>query len=485
MIKEKPFIHLFNTKKGYYIFDVNTNAILKIKQDSYNLLKKITSSQAFSEELYKSYCEDETIKNLEDSGFLLSKKVKEVVHPYSNILEYYMSRNIKMLTLQVTQQCNLRCEYCAYSGIYANREHKNVKMSLETAKKGIRFLIENSIDTEEVNIGFYGGEPLLEFNLVKEAILYAKSISEGKKLTFSFTTNGTLFTKEIIEFMMAHDVMITISLDGPKEVHDKNRRFAVSGCGTFEKVIKNLDFFKKNYPEYFNKIIFNAVFDGSNNFNCLNEFFTTYDVIKDCNISTSEVSKEYALFDKPNSEDYDTQLNYEIFKMYLSKLNRVNSKNVSKLVLQYYDSLERSMVKDRKLRTQLSDKGHHGGPCIPGAQRLFMDVNGNFYPCERVSENSEPMHIGHVDTGFDYEKIRRLLNVGELTKESCVNCWAFRFCTQCAAYADNLDELSKEKKSANCNWVRTSLDENLKDYCMLNEFGYRFDEDSAFELVEV
>lgn len=171
--------------------------------------------------------------------------------------------------------------------------------------------------------------------------------------------------------------------------------------------------------------------------------------------------------------------------MYLSKLNRVNERNVSKLVLEYYNNLEKSLVKERKLRTQLSDKDHHGGPCIPGAQRLFMDVNGNFYPCERVSENSEPMCIGNIDKGFDYDKIRRLLNIGELTKESCVNCWAFRFCTLCAAYADNLDELSKKKKNSNCNFVRASLDKDLKDYCMLNEFGYRFSDDSAFELVEV
>ena len=478
MIKEKPFIHLFNTPKGYYIFDVNTNAILKIKKEAYELLKKVTFCQGFSDDLYKSYCEDKTIKNLRENGFLSSKKVKEVIHPYDRVLEYYMSRNLKMITLQVTQQCNLRCEYCAYSGIYANREHKNVKMSLETAKKGIEFFIENSIDVETVNIGFYGGEPLLEFDLVKDAILYAKSISEGKKTTFSFTTNGTLFTKEIIEFMMLHDVMITISLDGPREVHDKNRKFAVSGCGSFDKVIKNLDFFKKNYPEYFKKILFNTVLDNSNNFNCLNEFFTTYDAVKDSMITSFEVAKEYSLVDTPPNEEYDTQLRYEIFKMYLSKLNRVNEKSVSKLVEKYYDSLKDTMLNKRKLMTQLSDKAHHGGPCIPGAHRLFMDVDGNFYPCERVSENSEPMHIGHVDTGFNYEKIRRLLNVGELTKESCINCWAFSFCSLCAAYADNLDELSKEKKVSNCNLVRASLDYNLKDYCMFNEFGYPFDENS-------
>lgn len=486
MCKEKPFVHLFETQGGKYIFDVNTNAIIKTQDDTFSLLKDLLNNHSCDNDLlYESYEKDKTIRRLKENGFLLSKKVKELVNPVSNILEIYLSNKLEAIVLQVTQQCNLRCEYCAYSGQYLNRGHKNVRMSLETAKKGIEFLIENSRDVEQVNIGFYGGEPLLEFELMKKAILYAKEISEGKKVTFSFTTNGTLFTKEIIEFLMSYDVQIAISLDGPKEVHDRNRKFAVSGCGSFDKLTKNLEFFKENYPEYFKKIGFNAVLDRTGSFNCINEFFTTYEVIKDSILMSSGVSPQYTKSEISSSnEEYDIQLNYEVFKMLLARLKKIDIENISRLVEDHYDILRKTLVDERDRQSMLADMEHHGGPCIPGAKRLFMDVDGNLYPCERVSEDSEVMRIGHVEKGFDYEKIRNILNVGKITQDSCVNCWAFRFCTLCAVFADDMNEFSAKKKLSNCRVVKGSLEDQLKDYCMLNEFGYTFNDSKVFQIVE-
>ena len=258
----KPFIHLFETQGGKYIFDVNTNMIIKTKNETFSLLERLLNSnnENNNTELFNEYGNNKDIKKLKSCRFLSSKKVKEIEHPYGDILEYYMSNNLSMVILQLTQQCNLRCLYCTYSGSYTNRTHKNVRMNFETVKKGIEFLIDNSKDKDEICIGFYGGEPLLEFELMKKSILYTKQITEGKETYFSFTTNGTLFTKDIIEFLMLHDVHIVISLDGPKEIHDKNRKFAVSGCGTFEQVVKNLEFFKENYPQ--TKIAFNTVLTG-------------------------------------------------------------------------------------------------------------------------------------------------------------------------------------------------------------------------------
>ncbi|TYQ15068.1 UNVERIFIED_CONTAM: uncharacterized protein Cloal_1474 [Acetivibrio alkalicellulosi] len=487
MNNERPFIHLFYTKGGYYIFDVNTNAIIKVEKKEYNLLEDLLNKNTLlnNDFIYEEYKENAKIISLKEKGYLSSKKTKEIIHPISDILEYYLSSKIKMIILQVTQQCNLRCEYCAYSGSYINRKHKNVRMSFETAKKGIDFLIDNSKDIDEVNVGFYGGEPLLEFELVKKAILYAEEVAEGKKITFSFTTNGTLFTKEVIEFLMKHDVSITISLDGPKEVHDMNRKFAVSGCGTFEKITDNLEFFKNNYPEYFKKILFNAVIDYKSSFSCLSEFFTSYDVLKDSYLITSEVSDEYSLEQRNRNEDYDVQLSYEMFKMYLAKLNRIDNKNVSKLVTSYFDNLRKKMITDRLRKESVNDKGHHGGPCVPGAQRLFMDVDGNLFPCERVSEESDVMRIGHINNGFDYNKIRNLLNIGKITEANCIDCWAFDYCSLCATFADELDELSAKKKLSYCQSVRYSLEDQLKDYCMLNEFGCSFDDSNILRVVEV
>ncbi|TYQ14967.1 UNVERIFIED_CONTAM: uncharacterized protein Cloal_1366 [Acetivibrio alkalicellulosi] len=479
MYKDSPLIHLFETNRGQYIFDVNTNAIIKIQKNVFENLRNNFSLNSS----YKIY-ECEQVKELKDRGFLSSKKVKEVVHPLSDMLEFYMSSKIKMVILQVTQQCNLRCEYCTYSGSYINRTHQDARMNIELAKKGVEFLFDNSRDVDSVHIGFYGGEPLIEFELIKDIILYSEKISNGKRLTFGVTTNGTLLNDKIINFFNSHNVLTTISLDGPKEVHDKNRKFASSGCGSFEKIKNGLENIKHNYPDFLSKVMFNAVLDPNNDFSCINDFFTSYDIVKDLYLNVSDITDDHSVARNTNNEDHETQLKYELFKLYLSKLNKLDKKSVSKLVERYYDHLRKILVDSRGFSSSMPDKGHPSGPCIPGAQRLFIDVNGNFYPCERVSEKSKIMQIGHIDKGFDYDKIRSLLNIGEITSENCKDCWAFKFCTLCAVSADGIDKLSVEKKLFNCKVVKYSLEEHLKDYCMLNEFGYSFEDSNIFKIVE-
>jgi uncharacterized protein len=478
MNTEKPFVHLFKNPGGYYIFDVNTNAIIKTNKQVYDFLQAGQLSYDDNDSVH-------AIEKLKARGFLSSKRVKEITHPFDDTVEYYLSNKLKMIILQVTQQCNLRCEYCIYSGKYLNRGHTNLRMNFETAKKSIDFLMNNSRDVERVSVTFYGGEPLLEFELIKKCIHYAQEISEGKTVLFNFTTNGTLFTKEIIEFFEQHDTTIAISLDGPKEINDRNRKFAVSGCGSFEKTSKNLAFFKENYPEYFReKVLFNTVLDRNSDFSCVNEFFASYDTVKDSMINVSNISTNYAKFQIQSPEEYDIKLNYEIFKLYLNKVNRLDDQYVSKLVEGEYKRLRQQIFEGRTRMKELPEKSHHGGPCIPGTQRLFVDVNGNFFPCERVSENSEAMRIGHIDTGFDIEKVRTLLNIGRVTAESCKNCWVFRFCTLCAAAADDTKELSPKIKNLNCIAVRNMQEQSLKDYCTLKEFGHTFENDIGYVLME-
>ena len=156
-----------------------------------------------------------------------------------------MDNDLSQLILQVTQQCNLRCAYCAYSGIYeGHRVHQNKRMSFELAKRGIDFFIKHSREKDSIDIGFYGGEPLLEFDLLKKCTEYARGLVEGKELTFGLTTNGTLLKDEIAEYLVENDFRIGISLDGPKREHDINRRFA-NGKGSFDTIIQNVKRLKK------------------------------------------------------------------------------------------------------------------------------------------------------------------------------------------------------------------------------------------------
>ena len=481
MIQDKSFFHLFKTPGGYYLYDVNTNSILNVKKSVYDSLKESNANTNVIMRMDNDICE---IKGMKERGFLSEKRIKVVSHSATETLKYHLNNKLKLLILQVTQQCNLRCGYCVYSGNYFNRGHSNKRMDFDTAKKGIDFLIHNSRDTDSIGIGFYGGEPLLEFDLMKKCINYALSAAEGKDVTFNFTTNGTLLSKEIIEFLSLYNINIIISLDGPVEIHDKNRKFASNGCGTFNTINQNLQMIKKDYPEFLNKILFNIVLDKESDFSCINQFFTDYETIKDSMLMVSELAAHYAKSTNKSSEEYNVKIGYEKFKLLLSKVNRLDKELVSKLIESHYDVVKKISLGERNINQELPDKAHHSGPCIPGAQRLFIDVDGKFYPCEKVSELSKNMCIGHIDRGFDIERVEKLLNIGQITSEECKNCWALRFCTICATVIDDTNQLSADTKRSLCKRVREVQEEYFKDYCTLIEFGHSFDDNNSYYVME-
>lgn len=473
MSVNKPFIHLFKTNEGYYMYDVNRNGILKIKKTLWDSLFSQCNDVNGVDSIGYEKIEDYKILNeMKKKGFLSSNKAQQIIHHADEVLEYHLRNKVQKITLQVTQSCNLRCDYCPYSGGYRNREHTNNKMDWNTAKKSLDFLLEHSIDNEIVNIGFYGGEPMIEFDLIKKCIEYAKEIFKGKDIQFSITTNGTLINKKIIRYFVKNKVNLTISLDGPKEVHDKNRRFC-NGSGTFDKIINSLDYIKEEFPEYYKRLFFNVVLDPESDFSCINDFFCNYETIKENPASLSLITEQYSVNSINYSQEYFVKNEYEYFKVLLSKLNRLDSKNVSKLLEKRFSDLRR-MYNYIEICERIPEKAHHGGPCIPGVQRLFVNVNGDFFPCERVSEESEIMRIGSIRNGFELEKIKVLLNVGKITEKQCKNCWAFRFCFQCAAFADELDELSSDKKLGKCNSVRNFVVNSFKDICTMREMNFDF-----------
>ncbi|MGE5630833.1 MAG: Cys-rich peptide radical SAM maturase CcpM [Caulobacteraceae bacterium] len=467
------YVHFFQTRDNNYVYDVNTNSILKVSKEIYDYLKQNIDG---CKEYFNEQMEQEIGKML-SAGFLSSKRMSEVEHPYSELLPYFIKNALSTITLQVTQQCNLRCNYCAYSGTYENRTHSDKIMSFEIAQKGIDFLIQNSSEAYKLNISFYGGEPLLMYELIKSCVSYAKKEAVGKDIRFSMTTNGTLLNDSIIEFLVENDFHLLISLDGPEEIHDKNRRFAANGQGTFKVIMNNIARFKNKYPDYVKKnIAFNAVLDGTTDFNCMNDFFCTYEDIKEFRTNINSIADKYLKKNVDVYKRYSIQQRYERFKYMLYKVNKLDMGFTSKLLNKEFTKFEDRLYK-RKYSKSISEKEHHGGPCVPAVKKLFMDINGVFYPCERVSELSEPMKIGSVYEGLDVDKMRNILNIGKLTENTCKNCWAYRFCYLCAVQADNLTELSAEKKLSNCRNVRFKTEEDFKDYCMLMEFGCNFEEE--------
>lgn len=265
------FIHTFKVADEYFFYDVNKNNILQISHKLYKYLSVVSDN---SENKPKMDFEiKRNIENLKERGYLSTDRIEQIEHPMSKFIESYLTSKLQSICLQVTQNCNLRCQYCVYSGGYNNREHSNKVMDIETAKKSVDFLIKNSSESDTVCIGFYGGEPLLNFELIEETVHYAIENYPGKDYYFALTTNGTVFSEKILDFLEKYNFAVTISLDGNKETHDANRKYANSNKGSFDEVLKNIHIIKEKYKKISSKIMFSVVLSVSSDFMGCNDFF--------------------------------------------------------------------------------------------------------------------------------------------------------------------------------------------------------------------
>jgi len=275
-------------------------------------------------------------------------------------------------------------------------------MSLAVMKKTIDFAMEKSREMDSLSIGFYGGEPLLKIDRIRECVDYVKKIYDGRKVRYILTTNGTLFDDSMINFLMENDISILISLDGPKEVHNKKRVYA-NGQGSFDDILKNMEYIKKNYPQFFSKIQFMTTVAPDVDLSCISDFFDAETLMSENVITQNRVSAIGAKEDIIYGDQYYLTDTYQQVKILLAALGMYPEEKTSQLFTRFFTQVER-------LHRELSRRmpvgiTHPGGPCIPGAMRLFVAVDGTLYPCERVSEDSEIMKIGHVDTGFDLKKL--------------------------------------------------------------------------------
>ncbi len=475
MNKDKPYIHMFKNSLGYYLFDVNTVKILNIPEYFYNdYLNNSTEIQDCSKDSIAYY------EKLKKEGYLSNRRVKESEHPLTEFLEDLTNNKISHITLQVTQNCNLRCEYCIYSGEYKNRQHSNERMDENTMRNSVDYLINHSSDAGKIAVSFYGGEPLLEFDLIKKCVEYVNLQAEGRIVIFNFTTNGTLLTKDKLDFLVQHDFRITISLDGPLVIHDRHRKFAYTALGTFNKIIKNLEYIFVTYPEFYrSNIQFNTVLDPLNHFDIINNYILSSELLNQSTFTSTLIDDTYAKNEISHNESFDEEFQYELFKTFLWKLGWLEKEDTSPLLTSYYGSLKKlaKMIETIK-RDHIPEKFHRGGPCVPGVQRLFITTKGELYPCERVSETSSVAKIGDIHNGINIEKAERILNVERETSEMCRNCWAYYFCTACISKLDDGTQISVSKLKERCNDMRNSAESELSDYIVMKELGYQFDLDS-------
>lgn len=471
-MRDTPYIHLFRTSEKCYMYDVNRDQIVETPESVYSDLLNDLGSEGRTDESRI------WISNMKSKGFMKTTRVEETEHPDTGLLPFYLDNRLKQLILQVTQSCNLRCSYCIYSGTYENRAHSQKAMSMDTAIKSIDYLAEHSQDSKEVTISFYGGEPLLRFHFIQGCMSYAKGRLYGKPVRFNITTNGTLLTEEMIEFFVSENVYIMFSLDGPAKIHDRNRRFAATNEGSFSRLYKNISYIFDNYPSYYSDhVSFNAVIDTKDGFSDLNRFVLDNQMFRDSYYAASLLNSRYAINPIHANDTFTSEWNYESFKFFLSKLGKFPSRLTSPLQKAVFNAMcDVCLGRKHENLYELPKRWHHSGPCLPGAQRLFVTADGNLYPCERLSESSTASRIGNIESGIDIEKAKAILNIELLMKEKCRNCWAYRHCTICVGAVDGLTHLDGDIAAEECSMVRRSTEKAFKDYCSLVDLGYTFDD---------
>lgn len=425
MIGDIPIIKTFTSSKGCYVYDTYTNRILGISREVYHEileLQKIGINEyRKSDRTDRQYTD---VIALLDKGLFRSSFIERIEHPDTRFLPSMIDRCINQLILGITNSCNFKCRYCHQAEGKLLSSQK--MMDKETAFKGVDFLYEHSKDAFAVTITFYGGEPLLNFDLIKSTVGYAIKKFRTKNIVFNMTTNASIINAEMADFLVANNFMLLISLDGDEKMQDKHRRYLKNGGGTFDSVWKNVRYIRDRHLEYFNtNVRFNAVILQDEDPENVIRFF------RESNIPETAVTIRRA---DMNGIDY-----------YTSPLIMKSGSGNERLELELYNEF----IQHYADKNNISPIWHHNGPCIPAVRRLFVNADGEFYPCEKIDSDSS-CRLGNLAIGINAKKAIEILNIGKLTEQECKKCWAVRFCTMCVHNCIDNGCWSKSMKLERC-----------------------------------
>ena len=382
-------------------------ALINAVFEKYKTLDGVTLSEV--EECY------DAVTDLKNAGKLFSP---DNFRPMAGVLKQKTSGVVKALCLHIAHTCNLNCSYCfASQGKYHG---DGALMSFEVGKRALDFLVENSGTRRNLEVDFFGGEPLMNFDVVKQLVAYARSIEKEKNKNFRFTltTNGVLIDDDVIEFSNREMSNVVLSLDGRKEVHDRFR-VDFAGNGSWEKIVPKFQKFveKRGGKNYYMR----GTFTHANP-----DFLEDIKTMLDLGFSELSMEPVVCAKDDPSAlTDEDIQI-----------------------VCKQYEALAELMLKR-------DDEGkpftfyHYmidltGGPCIykrisgcgSGTEYMAVTPWGDLYPCHQFV-GDEKFRLGDIWTGVTNGEIQNeFASCNVYERKECLNCWARLYCSGgCAANA--------------------------------------------------
>ncbi len=429
-------IHQYKSNGYFIVLDVNSGSVHVVDEQAYRVIPVVEellkqnieekeeiveqTARRFSgekgEEIPRSVLEEtvEEILALKDAGQLFTEDI------YEKYIGDFKDRQtvVKALCLHIAHDCNLACKYCfAEEGEYHGRK---ALMSFEVGKKALDFLVANSGNRVNLEVDFFGGEPLMNWQVVKELVAYGRSLEEAnhKKFRFTLTTNGVLLDDEVLEFANKEMANVVMSIDGRKEIHDLMRPHR-GGQGSYDEVVPK--YIKaaesRNQMNYYVRGTFTH-----------NNLDFSEDVKHLADLGFEQISVEPVV--AADTEDYALR------------------KEDIPTILSEYDKLASEYIRRKK-----EGKGFNffhfmidleGGPCVAkrlsgcgsGTEYLAVTPWGDLYPCHQFVGQEEFL-MGNVEEGIvrtDIVDTFKKCNV--YAKEKCRDCFAKFYCSGgCAANA--------------------------------------------------
>lgn len=473
-----PLAKLFKTQSGYYLYDPGTNKLFKCRDVTFAVLSAFLAPDGAAPlaDLLFKYDNDILVAALDEIKETIRKERILSMDPdlirfdalHFSDLENQITNHLGQLILEVTESCNLGCAYCVYNGnVLETRNHGLHHMDFATARKGIDYVCAHSSAHRNPAITFYGGEPLLRFAFIRRCVRYARKVFERRDLSFALTTNGTLITPQIADFLAKENFGVTISIDGPREIHDEYRTDK-HGNGSFEPAMEGLKILVNAYgPKVDQLLNLSMVYTppfSSQRLQRISSLWQDHPWIgKMPAVITYPHAGSIPLTHLPARGLEPEDLALDVWAMQTCLADTEEKRPYNPLAKSIVD---RALIKlfRRPIFEAPVHTIHLNGCCVPGARKIHLAADGALHLCERV--HMAPPAVGHIASGLDSNLIRRIF-VDDYAKKSidhCARCWAHRLCGLCysAAFSDQAFDI--DKKSRYCEGVVQSTEEQLKFY---------------------
>ncbi len=417
-------VHQYKNNGYNLVLDVNSGAVHVVDDVTYDVISlfETDAEEEIMEKLGNTYPEAEITESYEEVRELVANGELFSEDEYEGYMEQFKTRPtvVKALCLHIAHDCNLACRYCfAEEGEYHGRR---ALMSFEVGKAALDFLIANSGNRRNLEVDFFGGEPLMNFDVVKRLVAYGREqeLLYNKKFRFTLTTNGVLLNDEVMEFANREMANVVLSIDGRKEVNDRMRPFR-KGAGSYDLIVPKFQKLaeSRNQDRYYVRGTFTH-----------HNLDFSEDVLHLADLGFEQISVEPVV--APPEEEY-----------------ALREEDIPQL-LEQYDKLAVEML--RRHRQGKDFNFFHfmidleGGPCVAkrlsgcgsGTEYLAVTPWGDFYPCHQFVGN-ETFLMGNVTEGIKNTQIQEeFKSCNVYAKEKCKNCFAKFYCSGgCAANSYN------------------------------------------------